>query len=226
MGGSFLVLQGAQGTSAMMRPAGSGRSSPSAGHVGTCGMGFVDAGQTQGSPGGAQEAASTGAQRSAPASPCIPASLRPHVPSQPMSTGADESSSPYPILPGLERAQFPLKLLSKALQKKTNMVLICSIFYSVIKPAANSNQRHRELGGTLGCVGSPGASTAPKTRLPPTPHPQAELQLCAPSQPIPHHVLCARRQQGGRLCLRHLLGRGGLCHHTCLQPRGAEGLRL
>lgn len=218
----------------MMRPAGSAGRSPSVGHVGTRGMGFVDAGQPQGGPGGAQEAASTGAQRSAPTSPCIPASLRPHVLPQPMSTGADESPSPYPILPGPERAQFPLKLLSKALQMKTSMVLICSIFYSVIKPAANSNQRYGALGGTLGCMGSPGGQQGSQNPVPPTPHPQADLQLCTPSscgaaarsQPTPHPRLCARRQQGGRLRLRHLLGRGGVRHHARLQPRGAEGLRL
>lgn len=32
---------------------------------------------------------------------------------------------------------------------KTNMVLICSVFYSIIKTAANSNQRHKIAGSTL-----------------------------------------------------------------------------
>lgn len=65
-----------------------------------------------------------------------------------------------PILPGPERALFPLKLLSKALRTEPSMVLICSFFYNVIKTAANSKQRHREPGGTLGRVGSPVAAEA------------------------------------------------------------------
>lgn len=32
---------------------------------------------------------------------------------------------------------------------KMNMVLICSFFYSIIKTAANSNQRHKIAGGAL-----------------------------------------------------------------------------
>lgn len=63
-----------------------------------------------------------------------------------------------PILPGPERALFPLKLLSKALKMKTNMVLICSFFYNIIKTAANSKQRCRAPGSTLGCAGSPVAA--------------------------------------------------------------------
>lgn len=54
-----------------------------------------------------------------------------------------------PILRGPKRALLPLKLLSKALKMKTNMVLICSFFYSVIKTAANLNQRHKIAGSKL-----------------------------------------------------------------------------
>ena len=54
-----------------------------------------------------------------------------------------------PILRGPKRALLPLKLLSKALKMKTNMVLICSFFYSIIKTAANSNQRCKIAGGKL-----------------------------------------------------------------------------
>lgn len=56
-----------------------------------------------------------------------------------------------PILRGPKRALQPLKLLSKALEMKTNMVLICSFFYSIIKTAANLNQRHKIAGGNLCC---------------------------------------------------------------------------
>lgn len=64
------------------------------------------------------------------------------------------------ILRGFERALLPLKLLSKALKIKLNMVLICSFSYSIIKTAANSNQRHKIAGGTLCCAGKaePGRS--------------------------------------------------------------------
>lgn len=65
-----------------------------------------------------------------------------------------------PILPGPERALFPLKLLSKALRTEPSMVLICSFFYNVIKTAANSKQRRRAPGSTLGRVGSPVAAEA------------------------------------------------------------------
>lgn len=58
-----------------------------------------------------------------------------------------------PILRGPKRALLPLKLLSKALEMKTNMVLICSFFYNIIKTAANLNQRHKIAGSELCCVG-------------------------------------------------------------------------
>lgn len=60
-----------------------------------------------------------------------------------------------PILRGPKRALLPLKLLSKALEMKTNMVLICSFFYSIIKPAANLNQRHRIAAASCAVQGEP-----------------------------------------------------------------------
>lgn len=54
-----------------------------------------------------------------------------------------------PILRGPKKALLPLKLLSKALKMKMNMVLICSFFYSVIKTAANLNRRHKIAGSKL-----------------------------------------------------------------------------
>lgn len=65
-----------------------------------------------------------------------------------------------PILRDPKRALLPLKLLSKALEMKSNMVLICSFFYNIIKTAVNLNQRHKIAGGKLCCAGraEPGRS--------------------------------------------------------------------
>lgn len=65
-----------------------------------------------------------------------------------------------PILRGPKRALLPLKLLSKALKMKSNMVLICSFFYNFIKTAANLKQRHEIAGSKLCCTGraQPGQS--------------------------------------------------------------------
>lgn len=226
-----------------------------------------------------------------------------------------------PILRGPKRALLPLKLLSKALKMKTNVVLICSFFYSVIKTAANLNQRHKIAGGKLCHAGKaePGRSwrqlprsaspregggpgrrvlagpavaapagtawplsrrsargtgrAVPRAAQRPEPQREFPLSLEVPGKPrldsvasrdgqawltcvrdgltpsreraaarcpAPwwaagawHGMLTPRprfsshgRQQGGRLRLRHLLGRSGLRHHAGVQPRGPEGLQL
>lgn len=70
-------------------------------------------------------------------------------------TGMMKAPHHSPILRGPKRALQPLKSLSKALEMKTNMVLICNFFYSIIKTAANLNQRHKIAGGNLCCRGEP-----------------------------------------------------------------------
>lgn len=74
-----------------------------------------------------------------------------------------------PILRGPKRALLPLKLLSKAPKMKTNVVLICSFFYSIIKTAANLNRRHKIAGGKLCHAG--------KSRARPEPAPAPALSI-------------------------------------------------